>query len=76
MEKGMQTDPGSQEFAGGLNLVICKTSNMKQESQVMTYAAGPVKSKVDYITVWQEDEARVRNAKVNPNENVYHSINC
>ena len=33
-----------------------------------TYAAGPVKSTVDYIIVWQEDKAKVRNVKVIPNE--------
>jgi len=26
--------------------------------------AGPVKSRVDYIMVWQEDKAKVRNVKV------------
>jgi len=31
---------------------------MKQESQLVTYAAGPVKSMVDYIIVWQEEKAR------------------
>jgi len=39
------------EFAGGLNLVICNTLFMLQESQMVTYAAGPVKSAVDHITV-------------------------
>jgi len=39
------------EFADGLNLVICNTLFMKQESQLVTYAAGPVKSTVDYIIV-------------------------
>ena len=34
----------------------------------MTYAAGPVKSMVDYIIVQQEDKAKVRNDKVIPNE--------
>ena len=29
-----------------------------------TYVAGPVKSTVDYIMVWQEEEAKVRNIKV------------
>ena len=32
------------EFADGLNLVICNTLFMKQESQLVTYAAGPVKA--------------------------------
>jgi len=41
---------------------------MKQESQLMTYAAGSVKSTVDYIIVWQEDKAKVHNVKVIPNE--------
>ena len=41
---------------------------MKQESQLVTYAAGPVKSTVDYIIVQQEDKAKVRNVKVIPNE--------
>jgi len=56
------------EFADGLNLVICNTLFMKQESQLVTYAAGPVKSTVDYIIVRQEDKAKVRNVKVIPNE--------
>jgi len=45
------------EFADGLNLVICSTLFMKQESQLVTYADGPVESTVDYITVRQEDKA-------------------
>jgi len=39
------------EFADRLNIVICNTLFMKQESQLVTYAAGPVKSTVDYIIV-------------------------
>jgi len=34
----------------------------------VTYAAGPVKSTVDYIIVQQEDNAKVHNVKVIPNE--------
>jgi len=30
---------------------------MKQESQLVTYAAGPLKSTVDYIIMRQEDKA-------------------
>ena len=56
------------EFADGLNFVICNTLSMKQESQLVTYAAGPVKSTVDYTIVRQEDKAKVRNVKVIPNE--------
>ena len=40
------------EFADKLNLVICNTLFMKQESKLVTYVAGPVKSTVDYIMVW------------------------
>jgi len=39
------------EFADGLYLVICNTLFIKPESQLVTYAAGPVKSMVDYIIV-------------------------
>jgi len=56
------------EFADGLNLVICNTFFVKQESQLATYAAGPVKSTVDYIIVRQEDKAKVHNVKVILNE--------
>jgi len=45
------------EFADGLNLVICNNLFMKQESHMVTYAAGPVKYMVDYIIVQQEDKA-------------------
>ena len=50
--------------ADGLNLVICNTLFTKQESKLVTYVAGPEKSTVDYIMVWQEDKAKVRNVKV------------
>jgi len=52
------------EFADGQNLVICNTMFTKQESKLVTYVAGPVKSTVDYIMVRQEDKAKVRNVKV------------
>jgi len=38
-------------FADWLNLVICNTLFMKHESQLVTYATGPVRSTVDYIIV-------------------------
>jgi len=41
---------------------------MKQESQLVTYAAGHAKSIVGYIIVWHEDKAKVRNVKVIPSE--------
>jgi len=52
------------EFADGLNLVICNTLFTKQETKLTTYVAGPVKSTVDYIMVWQEEKAKVRNVRV------------
>ena len=65
---GARNADGSRilEFADRLNLVICNTSFMKQESKLVTYVAGPFKSMVDYITARQED--KVRNVKVIPNE--------
>ena len=62
------------EFADGLNSVICNTLFMKQESQLVTYAAGPVKSTV----VRHEDKGKVRNVKVIPNEECVpkHKFKC
>jgi len=56
------------QFGNRVNSVICNTLFMKQESQLVTYAAGPVKSMVDYIIVRQEDKAKVHNVKVIPKE--------
>ena len=55
-------------FADGLNLVICNTLFMKQESKCVTYIAGSAKSTVDCIMVRQGDKGKVRNVKVIPNE--------
>jgi len=54
------------ESADGLNLVICNTLLMKQESKLVTYVAGSAKSTVDYIMVRQGDKVKVRNVKVIP----------
>jgi len=51
------------EFADGLNLVICNTLFMKQESKLVTYVAGAAKSTVDYIMVRQGDKVKVRSVK-------------
>jgi len=56
------------ECADGLNLVICSTLFMKQESQLVTYSAGHFKSTTDYTIVQQENKAMVCNVKVIPNE--------
>jgi len=39
-----------------------------KESQLVTYAAGSVKSTVNYTIVWQEDKAKVCKVNVIPNE--------
>jgi len=56
------------ELADELNLVICNTLFMKQESKLVTYVAGSAKSTTDYIMVRQGDKVKVRNVKVIPNE--------
>jgi len=60
---GSRNTDGSRilEFADWLNLVICNTLFKKQEANLVTYVAGPVKSTVDYIMVRQQDKAKVRN---------------
>ena len=47
---GSRNTDGSRilEFADGLNLVIYNTLFTKQETKLVTYVAGPVKSTVDY----------------------------
>jgi len=55
-------------FTGGLNLVIWNTFFMTQESQLVTCAAGFVKSTVDYIIVRQEDKATVCNVSHSQHE--------
>jgi len=60
---------GDRNADGSRILRVCRwaklshlhTLFMKQESQMVTHAAGSVKSMVDYIIVRQEDKAKVRN---------------
>jgi len=67
---GAKNADGSRilEFADGLNLVLCNTLFMKQESKLVTYVADSAKSTVDYIMVRQGDRVKVGNVKVIPNE--------
>jgi len=67
---GARNADGSRilEFTDGLNQVICNTLFTEQESKLVTYVAGSVKSTVDYISVQHWDKAKVRNIKVIPNE--------
>jgi len=62
---GARNEDGSKilEFTDGLNLIICNTLFMKQESKLVTYVAGSVKSAI----VQQWDKAKVCNVKVIPN---------
>ena len=46
------------------NQMVVFAGDTKQESKLVTYVAGPVKSTIDYITVRQEDKAKIRNSKV------------
>ena len=63
------------EFADGLNIVICNTLFVKQESQLVTYAADPVKSTVDYIIVGGTKQRLVLSRSFQM-KNVYQSTNC
>jgi len=67
---GARNADGSRilEFANGLNLVICNTLFMKQESKLVTYIAGSAKSTVNYIMVRRGDKVKVRSVKVIPNK--------
>jgi len=63
-------------FADGLNLVICSTLFMKQESKLVTYVAGSTKSTVDYIMVRQADKSRFVMSRSFQMKSVCQSINC
>ena len=67
---GARNADGSRilEIADGLNLVICNTFFMKQESKLATYVAGSAKSTGHYMMVRQRDKVEVCNVKVIPNE--------
>jgi len=75
---GVRNADGSRilEFADGLKLVICNRLFMKQESKLVAYVAGAVKSTVDYIIVWQGNIAKVYNVRVIPNEECVPKHNC
>jgi len=67
---GARNADGSRilEFADGLSIIICKTLFMKQESKLVTYVAGSVKSMVEYINVRLGYKAKVHKIRVIPNE--------
>ena len=64
------------EFADGLNLVICNTLFMKQESKLVTYVAGPVKSTVIISLYGREIKLRFVTSRSFQMKNVCQSINC
>jgi len=64
------------EFADGLNVVICNTLFMKQESTLVTYVAGFAKSTVDYIMVRQGIKLRFVMSGSSQTKSACQSINC
>ena len=75
---GSRNADGSRilEFADGLNLVNCNTLFTKQEANLVTYVAGPVKSTVDYIMVCRRTKPRFVTSRLFQVRNVCQSINC
>jgi len=67
---------GGENWFAPSDRAVCNTLFVKQESQLVTYAAGPVKSTVDYIIVRQEDKARFVMSRSFQMKNVYQSTNC
>ena len=63
------------EFPDGLNLVICNTLFMKQESKLVTHVAGSAKSTVDYIMVRQGIKSRFVMSRSFQTKSACQSIN-
>jgi len=63
------------EFADGLNLVMCNTLFMKQESKLVNYVASSAKSTVDYIMVRQRIKSRFVMSRSSQMKNACQSIN-
>ena len=64
------------EFADGLNLVICNTLFTKQETKLVTYVAGPVKSTADILRFGRRTKPRFVTSRLFQVRNVCQSINC
>jgi len=64
------------EFADGLNLVICNILFMKQESQLVTCAAGRVKVWLIILLCDRKTKQRFIMSRSFQMKNVYQSINC
>jgi len=75
---GARNADGSRilEFADGLNLVICNTLFMKQESKLVTYTAGSARSTVDYIMVSRGIKSRFVMSRSFQMKSACQSINC
>lgn len=67
---GQRNDEGNRilEMADALELMICNTMFMKEESKLVSYCSGNVKSTVDYILTRQSDKKKIIDAKVIPGE--------
>jgi len=64
------------EFADGLNLVICNSLFMKEESQLLTYAAGPLEVWFIILLCNRRTKQRFVMSRSFKMKNVYQSINC
>jgi len=67
---GARNDDGNRilETAVALELVVCNTMFMKEESKLITFMTANVKSVLDYILIRQRNKGMVLNAKVIPGE--------
>ena len=64
------------EFVYGLNLVMCNILFTKQESKMVTYAAGPVKVWLIILLCDRRTKQRFIMSRSFQMKNVYQSINC
>ena len=73
---GVRNADGSRilECTDGINLVMCNTLFMKQESKLVTYKAGPAKSTVDYIIVQKGEKSKVAMSRSFEMKSVRQSI--
>jgi hypothetical protein len=56
------------DFAVAMDLVICNTRFQKEDSKLITYSSGEVKSTVDYILIRRGQNSMVTDMKVIPGE--------
>ena len=56
------------EFCDAMDMSVCNTLFKKEESKLVTYESGGVRSTVDYLIVRRKDRSKVKNAMVIPGE--------